>query len=309
MTNKDITEKTYLCKHPFDIWKSEEVTELLIDFYSANLVKAGLPKNLGRDYVLKVWNNKNSSDKEKLRSECDTIMTEAKNKIKYVPDEADPLDLFDLSNVDTFLDIGANKLSTINYYSKKYSKIKRFIGVDIIPQRNPFDDLSRGTYYQIDSDAKSFPIKNQSVDFINIQFALHHFLDLDSIQRILANCQKAIKPDGCLLLWEESFTDTYNMNCVKTNNDLGIKTDRNMTKRFYDLNEQQRYEFIIVNDWLINVNNPHMPWTGQYYNWNEWKTLLKKYGFVLEKQYNLGLRINGRLKQGVHMMGVFRSKS
>lgn len=303
-----IKEKTHLCRHPFDIWKSEEVTELLVDFYDANFVKAGLPKDFGKEYVLKVWNNRNTPDREKLRKECDAIMTDAKNKIKNAPDEAEPLDLFDLSGTDTFLDIGANKLSTINYYSKKYDSIKKFIGIDIIPQRNPFDDPSRGIYCEIDSDAKSFPVKNQSADFINIQFALHHFPNLDSIQRILANCQKSIKPDGRLLLWEESFTDTYDTKLVRKNNHSGIQTDLGLTQRFYDLNEQQRYEFIIANDWLINVNNPHMPWTGQYYDWDEWQTLLSKYGFVMEKQYNLGLRINGRIKQGVHMIGIFRNK-
>ena len=62
----------------------------------------------------------------------------------------------------------------------------------------------------------------------------------------------------------------------------------------------------MVNDWLINVSNPHMPWTGQYRTWPQWCELLPEFGFKLKREVNLALRrVNGKIKQGVHMMGEF----
>ena len=301
-----IVKSKFINKHPLDIWKSKEVAQLLADFFGANFKKAGLPSKMGRDYVLAAWNNRKTKNREALRTACDEIMLKAKEGAKNPPDEVEPIDLFDFSGVETFLDIGANKLATINHLAKKHKNIKKFIGVDTIPQRSKFFDPQRSSYFQVSPKEKSFPIKNESVDFINLQFVLHHFPDLKSIKKILAIARKILKPGGFLLIWEESFTKSFDPKNMRANKKLGIRTDKNLTDRFYSLSEKQRREFIIANDWLINVNNPHMPWTGQYYAWPEWESLLYEAGFYFKKSLSLGLRVNGRLKQGVHMIGVFK---
>ena len=302
---KNITEKKYLTRHPLDIWKSEEVTNLLIDFFSANFKKAGLSQKMARDFVLTAFAKRKTEDREKSRETCDRILLEAKEKAKNGPDEIEPLELFDFSGTGTFIDIGANKLATINYLAKKFKNIKKFIGVDTNPRRNDFSDPKKSAYFQVDPKANNFPVKNDSVDFINLQFVLHHFLNLGAIKKTLADCRKILKPNGALLLWEESFMKNFDADMTRENNRLGIKTDKSLTEKFYALSEKKRWEFIVANDWLINVNNPHMPWTGQYYKWNEWINILREAGFGLEKEYNFGLRINGRIKQGVHILGLF----
>lgn len=302
-----VNEKKYLAQHPLKIWKSEVVTKLLTDFLSANFTKAGIDKNLAEKFITTTWKGKNSIDFEILRKEGDALMMQAKGVVVNQPDESDPLDIINLDGVDSFLDIGANKLATINYYAQRYKQIRQFIGVDVIPQRGVFIEPGKSVYHRVDPEAKSFPVKNESIDVVNVQFVFHHFPDLASIKRSLGICRSIIKPDGRLILWEEAFSKSFDPSLSETNiNEIGIKTDRELSRRFYNLDEGKRWEFIVANDWLINVNNPHMPWTGQYYNWREWTELLSEFGFVLEKQYNLGLRVNGRLKQGVHMVGVFR---
>ncbi|MEI6627170.1 MAG: class I SAM-dependent methyltransferase [bacterium] len=304
-----IQSKNSLAQHPFAIWKSPEVTDLLVDFFGANFIKAELSKDLAKSLIIKVWENKGTIDAEVLRKEGDVILNEVSKVAKKPSEEKETLDMVDFNGVKTFLDIGANKLATINYYMRKQPEVARFIGVDIVPKRGQFSNLKKGFYYQVDPEAKSFPINNESIDLVNIQFVFHHFPDLESIKRSLAIYKNIVKPNGRLVLWEESFTDNFDLSLVKSNNEnLGIKTDQELTERFYQLSEEKRWEFIIANDWLINVNNAHMPWTGQYYAWREWVELLREFGFALEREYNLGLRINGRLKQGVHMMGVFRKE-
>lgn len=302
-----LEDKKYLAKNPLELWKSEEVKNLLADFYEANFVEAGLKKGLGEELINKIWRDKDATDPEALRQECDAILLQAKAEIKNHPDESEPLDIINFDGVKKFLDLGANKLATINYYAQKYEGVEQFVGVDIIPQHNVFVRPEKCAYFQIDSEMKSFPVEEQSVDLANIQFVFHHFSDLASIRKTLEVCRKIIKPQGRLVLWEESFTNKLDSSLTESNAaNLGIKTDKKFTERFYLLSEEKRWEFIVVNDWLINVNNPHMPWTGQYYAWSEWVSLLGEYGFEMEKEYNFGLRVNGRLKQGVHMLGIFQ---
>lgn len=303
---KKIRKTNPFKKHPLDIWRSREVTELLIDFFSANFKKAGLPQKMARDFVLMAFENRKTSNRERLREVCEKIMIEAKDKAKNPPDEIDPINLFDFSGVETFLDIGANKLATINYLAKKHKNIKKFIGVDTIPQRNKFHDPRKSVYFQVDAHAKSLPMKDDSVDFINLQFTLHHFPDEGSIKRMLDICRKKLKPGGILLLWEESFTKYFDPGLINFNRKLGIKTNKTLTDKFYSLNAKKRREFIIANDWLINVSSPHMPWTGQYKIWSEWEALMYNAGFYFKKSCNFGLRVNGCLKQGAHMIGMFK---
>ncbi|MFA5926056.1 MAG: NUDIX domain-containing protein [Parcubacteria group bacterium] len=299
-------EKKYPAKHPLEIWKSREVTDLLIEFFGVNFKKAGLPEKMARDLILTAFKNRKTADREGLRRVCEKIMLEAKDRAKNPPDEIDPIELFDLNETEMFLDIGANKLATINYLAKKHKNIKKLIGIDTIPQRSNFHEPQKSSYFQVSPKAKSFPIKKESVDFINLQFVFHHFPDAGSIKRMLSICRKILKPGGMILLWEESFTKKFDPEMIKINRRLGIKTDKIITEKFYSLNEKKRWEFIIANDWLINVSSSHMPWTGQYRTWPEWEKLMYDAGFYFKKSYNFGLRASGRLKQGAHMIGMFK---
>ncbi|MCK5241486.1 methyltransferase domain-containing protein [bacterium] len=292
--------------HPFRIWKSQAVTDLLVDFYRANFEHAGVDPDMGEKYVKKIWENKNSKTEDELRQFGLAILTQAKLLRRYEVTEKNILDMITLKPGEILLDVGANDLDRINYLAKKFPESK-FIGVDIIPRHDKFDYPDRCKYYEVKSDATSFPIEDESIDITNNQFSWHHFPDLDAIKRALVIQHAILKNGGLLILWEESFDKNVEVEELAARNArVGIQMDSEFTQRFYNLTEDQRWEFIIANDWLINPKNPHMPWTGQYYPWEEgWKRLVESYGFRLIEEYNLGLRVNGRLRQGAHIIGMF----
>lgn len=292
---------------PLKLWKTKEVKDLLLDFYIANFKLANVDESFAEDIIEKSWNARTSKDVEVDRLIVNNIYEKVKTASSTISRENFPLSLIDLTGVKTFLDVGSNILSTINYATKQYPFIEEFFAIDVIPQKGKFLDSSKSKYFVVDSNATSFPFLNKSIDFINIQFVLHHFPNTEAIERILQNCAKVISKNGRLLLWEESFTNKIDsITLSKENRTKKIFTNIEFTNRFYNLTIDQRWEFIIVNDWIINVNNPHMQWSGLYKNWEEWVALLAKFGFKLNKEFNLGLRLNGKLKHGVHVMGEFR---
>ncbi len=295
-----------LNKHPFEVWQSPVVTELLKDFFVANYTWAGIPKEQAEEFVLTAWQGKGVIETEELRKKCAKLLLQIKDDIKVKVTENEEFSLIKLDSVQTFLDIGANRLAAINYYARRYEAVK-FIGVDIIPQNGDFMFPERGEYYQVEPDVTSFPIPPESVDVILIQHTFHHFPNEVAIRNTLNICQGLLKPGGRLVLMEETFTKDFDYSTIPnivTN--FGLQTDADLTRRFYDLTPAERWEFIIANDWLINVHNPHMQWTGQYRTWEEWTKLISEYGLNLQTSHNLGLRLNGRLKQGVHMVGEFQ---
>lgn len=296
-----------LNNHPLKIWRNEDVKWLLIDFFNQNFLKAWIKDWLAEYYIRKIWEQRFTWNFEYSRKVGENLMNQAKDKLLKKTDEYNPLDLINYDWVWVYLDIWANKLSTINYLAYKFHNNIKFIAVDVIPQKIDFIYPDKSIYYTIDSDINLLPINSESIDLINLQFVLHHFPNLEFIKELLKFCFKVLKKNWRLILWEESFSKIFDSLLINFNNDnYWIKSDYILTRKFYDLEYKKRWEFIITNDWLINVSNPHIQWTGQYYIWDDWIKLLNKYNFILEKDYNLGLRINWRLKQWVHMIWEFK---
>ena len=127
-----------LNKHPLEIWRHRGVTELLIDFFSRNFAKAGIPELLAVEYINKIWENKYRVPESKLREWGERMLNQAKKQAVKRPKGNELLDLIVMDEVGTLLDIGANKLSTINYYAANYPSIEKFIGIDIVPQQAQF---------------------------------------------------------------------------------------------------------------------------------------------------------------------------
>jgi SAM-dependent methyltransferase len=292
--------------HPLKLWKSEEVKNLLQDFFKANFEASGIDMKLAEKILDMSWNAKGSKDLEVDMKEISLVFDEVKSKMRIASHEINPIELVDLSSVNTFLDVGANKFALINYIIKNHPNVRELLAIDVVPMQGTFLNPEICKYYQTDSEATQFPIPDQSVDLIDIQFVLHHFPDQESIERMIENCRKSLKKGGKLVLWEESFEENVNTReLAASNHKLKILTDQTLTERFYRLSEEQRWQFIIANDWIINVGNAHMQWSGMYKKWSEWIVLFEKHGFKLTNQYNLGIRINGKAKQGVHIVGVF----
>lgn len=288
---------------PLKIWKSEDVTSLLIDFYEANFQKAGIPKGHGELIVNTAFENKDTVSEADLQSHLNTLYLSAKTHLKESTAEANQLELIDFSNVKTFLDLGANRLDTINKVGRFRPSVEKLIGMDVIPLNGTAKYKDKTRYYQINPNDEHYPIKPNSVDIINIQYALHHFESDRSIKDTLRKCKEILKQDGRIVIWEESFEKKINIaETVERNKSLGFNTSYELTKRFYEMNEEKRLEFIIANDWLININNKHMQWTGLYKSWENWEKLFNDSGFTLKQKFNFGLRVSGHVKSGVHII-------
>lgn len=294
-------------KHPLDTWQSVEVAELLADFFAENYILAGISKEEARNFVLTIFEEKNTKNWNLLLEQsAQKLLSIQKRMVKMKHPENDPLSVIDFSQTKTFLDVGANKLSAINFLAKKHKNIEKFIAVDIIPQHTDFMFPQKSEYIQINPNSQNYPLPENSVDTILAQYVFHHFANEEQIVKTLRSCFKILKPNGQFVLMEESFTHSYIFNAIKTNKEvLNILTNEELTKRFYKLSDEKKWEFILANDWLINVNNPHMQWTGQYRTWENWVKLLSENCFSVSQSYNLGIRVNGRLKQGVHIIGIF----
>jgi ubiquinone/menaquinone biosynthesis C-methylase UbiE len=291
--------------NPRAIWQSPIVTQLLDDFYAINFDKAGIQPGLATKIVQTGWEKKDTLQESELMKEINSYFDSAKKQAYTGITETSAVDFFDYSQVHTFLDYGANKLKILNGVGYKNPSISKLIAVDVVPQKLHFAYPNRSEYFHINPDASNLSLPKESVDFINIQFVMHHIQE-ELFEPIFKKLSAILKPGGRLVLWEETFEDSIDVEkvCVE-NHARGSQMSTEFTKRFYNLSESERFEFIIVNDWLINVNNEHMQWTGTYKTWTQWVELLSKYHFSLKKTFNLGLRVNGIIKQGVHVVGEF----
>jgi hypothetical protein len=291
--------------HPLHHFNNKRVQQLVANYFEQNCVLAGVPSGLGQELIDFVWQQKNKTDFETLRLQSLEKMQPILSSMTTKPTEKNSLYLLDFSQAKTLIDIGANKLAAINFFGNKFPAIEQLIAVDIIPQRRTFHFPTRSKYIQTKPDQKQLPLPNASADVVQFKFVLHHLQSKEHIKEMLSEAHRLLKTGGRLIIWEETFTDNFTQHDLNLATQAGIQTDWEMTQQFYQLSNQQRKNFIAVLDWVINVANPHMPWTGQYCSWNEWLSSIKPLGFQLQRKINLGLRLSGKPKQGVHVLGEF----
>ena len=306
---------------PLQYWKTDTVTRLLYEFYSKNFDFAGIPGDLAKELILDSFYSKESLGisgsknmhesveleefEVALASKLVEVQKRARDLATNPPTEVFPMDLIDLSEVEYFLDYGANKLTTINRMAKNFPNTKSLVAVDVVPQQQSFVRPEISSYFQVGYDLQNFELGESKFDFINLQYVLHHMQEEDLIKKLLKKFQSLLKPNGRLLLWEESFSSYFDLNDFSSNRSLGVQTDIELTRKFYELTEDERWEFVVVNDWVLNVNNSHMQWSYEYRKIGEWLDLFESLGFVLKRKFELGLRVNGHVKQGVNVLMEF----
>ncbi len=294
---------------PLQIWQSQKVTQLLYEQYFKNFLAAGVANadTFTDKLVNFTFENKDKLSEIELLDNISQVFKNVRKLDTLKATEINVFDLFDIGNPKVFLDYGANKLKTTNRIAKKYPNLEKIYATDVvIPKEYNFVSPEKFEYLQINPENSKVNLANASVDFINIQFVLHHVLNDKIINQIIQEVFRILKPNGKLLLWEETFENKIDVDqLVEKNNKLGILTDKDLTEKFYNLTKEQRFEYILANDWLINPGNEHMQWTNIYKSFEEWSELFQKHGFKMEKYYNMGLRVNGHVKTGVHVLTMF----
>ncbi len=303
--------------HPIQIFTDSAVKNLLQEFYIQNFVFRGIEKDIASNIIDKAWNtaqNFNTTKVELARQEITELFKVAdQNKKNTLTDKVQKI--FEVTNsIEEFkqcksiLDFGTNNLDFINKVSKHNKNIKRVFAADVIPQKNKFHGNAKFDYIKVKFNAENIGFPNSfKVDLINCRFVLHHLNNDDEAAKVLNFFANALPHNGPLILWEESFTQNpNNLSDVRINLAEFDDSEKSLNSKFNKLTLNQKKQFIYVNDWIINLNNIHMQWANMYKSVEEWIDLAKVEGFKVVKTIDLGLRITGKIKQGVHTIIQFK---
>lgn len=306
---------------------SQQVENFLKNWYRANFEFAEIPTDIADDIVntgiQKFHENgtEQTTDQQlfdlfkKSRGvKRDNRRKYGSNRKNYHAREDSPWDLFEFKKDALYLDFGANNLRNINIFAQLYPEMK-FIGMDIHAYEDTlgFDFPDRCEYFQVDTELKNIPnIRKtfEAPDYIIVKLMMHHLESQEILERLLKFLHEVSGEQTQIIIWEETyyknFTEQEIKKLTEKNNQHGIFTDENLSKEFYSLTIEEREQVLLINDMLLNYANPHMQWTLLYKSWEEWQDLFKGFGFNLKETFHLGARVNGKVQQGFHTIGVFQ---
>lgn len=290
---------------------STEVFNLYSKFLHANVDKSGADKSILEQVlaIVKTSNITQLQNDGNRRIELNSLYKSLTKSSKTGIQEIDPRKIvfkgMDLKNKN-FLDYGSNKFDTIMKLSN-WGYGSNFYACDVVDRT--IDEMWTGKidYKKIQEDS-ILPYDDKFFDVINVQYVLHHIANDESINTLLSEFHRILKDNAKLILWEESFYShgSFDANGLSIfNNSIGIATDANLTSEFYKLSDEGKFEFILLNDVMINLNNPHMQWDTNYKDRNSWIDLFVRNYFDYKYNFNFGIRNSGSLKQGVNIILYF----
>jgi SAM-dependent methyltransferase len=236
-----------------------------------------------------------------------------------------PRDMFleiidgNLDGVKTVLDFGCGKLAFLKELAEGNKKIEKLIGVDLKSQ--PVLD---GLDPRIEFRRSLMGVEKETVDLAVIKLVLHHLESDEEILEIFKNIKNILRPGGRLIIFEESFPKSCHSELDSESKELFVEKAeilkqvqddmlRNIkkylrkfnmepsevTEDFLQLPEEDKIYFLFLNDWLMNVQNSYMPWTGQYKSMEGWKKLGEAAGFAEKESHFLGAIKHRKRKQGM----------
>jgi ubiquinone/menaquinone biosynthesis C-methylase UbiE len=215
-----------------------------------------------------------------------------------------PSDMFlelmqsELAGVKTVLDFGCGKLAFLKNMAENNNHITRLTGID--PKSQP-DLLALDPRIEF---ARSLDaVSDASVDLAIIKLVLHHLRDDQEAQNIFKELRRVLRPNGKIIVFEESFSsvscDAHELASYLAKFNLEMSP---VTSDFLQLAETEKIEFLFLNDWLMNLQNPYMPWTGLYKSMEDWITLIESGDFKKESAQFLGAIKHRKRKQGMTVM-------
>jgi len=207
----------------------------------------------------------------------------------------------ELADAETVLDFGCGKLAFLKNMAERYGNIKKFIGVD--PKSQP---VLAGLDPRIEFLRGLDGIADASADLAVIKLVLHHLDNNQEAQDIFAELKRVLRPGGKLIVLEESFwigacaiKDIENY-LAEFNLELS-----GATQDFLQLSESEKIQFLFLNDWLMNLQNAYMPWTGLYKSMEDWIALIESAGLQKKAAHFLGAIRHRKRKQGMTAMLAF----
>lgn len=295
------SQKSEILENPLKILDSERILAVLKRHWVANHENLIDPEKFVEEFFAEIKNLGSNREINKLYQK----------KLKEFRDDSldlgKPGDMFlemieqDLRGVETVLDFGCGKLAFLKNIAENNSGIKKLIGIDLKSQ--PVLD---GLDTRIEFHRSLSEVSDTSVDLVTIKLVLHHLENEQEAQEIFAELRRVLKPNGELIVFEESFPEA---NCeVEEIEKYLAKFNLQMsevTVDFLQLSQEDKIKFLFINDWLMNLQNAYMPWTMQYKSIEQWRDLLVSVGFTEKESHFLGAIKHRKRKQGMTAELIF----
>lgn len=210
-----------------------------------------------------------------------------------------------LADAGTVLDFGCGKLAYLKNMAEQNGNIKKMIGID--PKSQPvLDGLDPRIGFMRSLD----DVADGSTDLVVVKLVLHHLQDEQEAKNIFAELKRVLRPGGKLVIFEESFPaapcGTEEIESYLAGSGLAMSP---VTQDFLRLSVGDKIKFLFLNDWLMNLQNPYMPWTGSYKSMENWIRLVESAGFQKQEAHFLGAIKHRKRKQGMTAMLVFSNPS
>lgn len=77
------------------------------------------------------------------------------------------------------------------------------------------------------------------------------------------------------------------------------------TQGFVQLSQAEKIKFLFLNDWLMNLQNSYVPWTGLYKSMEDWIELIESAGFQNNSKHFLGAVKHRKRKQEMTVILTF----
>jgi len=291
-------------ENPLEILKSANVLDVLKKHWIINHENLIDPEKFVEDFFAEI---KNLDSKRELNKIYQKKLKRYRNENLNL---AKPEDMFleiiknDLRKAKTVLDFGCGKLTFLKNMAEKNPDIKKLIGVDLRSHPMLKDIDARIEFFRSLDD-----IADTSVDLVIIKLVLHHLDNEEEARIIFKELRRVLKADGKMIILEETFPDAvYSETEIKKYLAKFNLQLSESTIDFLQLSREDRIEFLFINDWLMNLQNDYMPWTGQYRSIEEWKEMIESIGFVEEYSHFLGAIKHRKRKQGMTAELIFRTE-
>lgn len=295
-----------ILKTPLLILRKKEILSALKKHWLGNHENLSHPEGFVEDFFdfLKKESMEEEISEKKIKKFYNRKLAEYWDK--DLPKQK-PKDMFlefmesELQDVKTILDFGCGKMAFLKEIAKNNKGIEDLVGVDALSQPI-LDGLDPRISFRRSLDE----IENSSIDLAVVKLVMHHLNNVHEATDVFDNLAMVLKPGGKLVIFEESFPDLHHKTSETEKYLAGFKMEMSeATEDFLKLSREDKFEFLFLNDWLMNLQNVYMPWTGMYGSMEEWKQLVESAGFKEKEAHFLGAIKHRKRKQGMTAMMIF----
>lgn len=295
-----------IMKKPLLILRKKDILDVLKKHWLGNHENLSRPEEFVEDFFdfLKKESMQHEVSEKKIKKFYNRKLAEYWDKDLYLQK---PKDMFleimenELQDARTILDFGCGKLAFLKEIAKNNKDIEDLVGVDALSQP-VLDGLDPRIRFRRSLEE----VENSSIDLAVVKLVMHHLNNVHEAADVFDNLAMILKPGGKLVIFEESFPDEkYKIS--ETEKYLAkFKMEMSETTAdFLQLSREDKVEFLFLNDWLMNLQNVYMPWTGMYGSMEEWKRLAESSGLKEKEEHFLGAIKHRKRKQGMTAMLVF----